>query len=99
MRALLIIATEFTYLLEPKYRKWVVGAKYEEFESKEYVNLIKDARALYDDLCEEFIDEVFENDSTLSRANWEKKVVRKCPYILSGHEIRIKIRAIVEESK
>jgi len=45
----------------------------------------------YDEVCEEFIDEIFGYDAKLSREDFEKEVIKKGKWIFNTNEIRKKI--------
>ena len=47
--------------------------------------------SLFDDLYEEFLDEIFEYDSKLNRKDFESSVVKKQAYIFNPKKIREKI--------
>lgn len=44
-------------------------------------DLIEEAQMKYDTLAEEFLDEVFEDESKLSRKDWEIAVSKKQNYL------------------
>uniref|UniRef100_A0A7S3CL69 Uncharacterized protein n=1 Tax=Strombidium rassoulzadegani TaxID=1082188 RepID=A0A7S3CL69_9SPIT len=57
--------------------------------SEEQVSKVKEEK--YDELAEEFLDAVFEYDSSLERKEWEKTVVKKQGFIFHPEKIREKL--------
>ena len=50
---------------------------------------------VYDELAEAFLDEVFEYDAVLTRAEWEKEVLKKQTYLFSPEQIRKKLGYLI----
>lgn len=85
-------ATEIPYRFCQKYKFPNIEVKNSPFEGKNFENL----EEKFDDLAEEFLDEVFEYESKIPREEWEKDVAKKQAYIFVPEKIRQKIASNID---
>lgn len=78
------IATEVAFYWEPIYMANNDPCKVDRYD-------ISTARGTYDDLREEFIDAVFDAESTLARKDFEELVVQKQAWVFSPSLVRQKL--------
>lgn len=81
---LLDLATELVFYWEPIYMQTSAPCKADKYDQS-------NVRNTYRDILEEFLDEVFDADSTLARKDWEKLLVQKQKWILDPAAIRKKL--------
>jgi hypothetical protein len=74
------IATEMTFRYETKY----MGT------SKRLISeaIVQQKKITYDDLIDEFLDEIFGSDSMVTKKEWIDLVVKKQKWILNSTLIR-----------
>ena len=75
------------YKMEPKYGDKNLGPSEDALE-------VKDPNKHYDDIAEEFLDEVYEYESKLERKLWVQDTAAKQSYIFSAKLIRDKLEMI-----
>lgn len=78
------VASEIVFYWEPVYMANNDPCKVDRYD-------ISSARGTYDDLREEFVDAVFDTESTLTRAQFEELVAARQPWIFQPAEIRKKL--------
>jgi hypothetical protein len=52
---------------------------------------IAEARGKYDELCEDFLDVVFEAESRLEKKEWQRAVVDQASWVFEPEKIRQKL--------
>ena len=82
---LLNTATELVFRHAPVFTK--TGGEFSQVSLEQ----VKEKQEEYEDLCDEFLDEVFGTESTLERSDWEEEFVEKMSYLLDPVEIRKKL--------
>ena len=75
---ILDVAGEMTLQLAPKYTK----------TPNKFTGVVK---SIYEELAEEFLDEVFINDTILDKETWVKAVSKKQSYLFHPKQIRSKL--------
>jgi hypothetical protein len=85
-------STILPHLLSVKY----ADPNLPETEPPEYRYNIENISEHFDDLVEEFLDEVFEFESKLSRKEWEKDCAKKQSYIFFPSKVREKLKTKIE---
>jgi hypothetical protein len=85
---ILKMATELTYKLGPKYLD-LGGEQYTTVTDDEIAQ--KSSEEVFESLSEDFLDDVFGSESTLSRKEYEEICVEKVPWLFSPKEIRKKL--------
>jgi len=68
---------------------WVSDKKYGELTmTEEEIVIMRGEEGKYDEVCEEFIDKIFEFESKLDREEFEKLVIEKQKWIFNTNDIR-----------
>ena len=83
---------KYEWIVNPKKQKWTIDESDQEIQE-----VMSNLHEKYEELAEEFIDDIFEFEGKLERTEWERLVVKNKSYIFNPSDIRDKLKSAIKE--
>ena len=77
---------KYEWLINPKKQKWATEAPDHNMQV-----VLRKLNERYEELAEEFIEDIFEYEARLERSEWENLVASKQSFVLNPADIREKL--------